>query len=138
MKLLVVKLNRFKTKPYDYGNGICDNHRVQHIVTPHEGIYIYMKSKLNANPWICYVALDENLRNKTNKRCSFPDSCVLFISSQMHGFEYFSLEIPPHVPFDLCWNNVTWKNIILVIYIIIIPPSGDVTDVKGHEINPSL
>ena len=31
-------------------------------------------------------------------------------------------------------NNVTSKNILLVLYtiIIIIPPSGDVINVKGH------
>ena len=32
----------------------------------------------------------------------------------------------------VCINNVTSKNILLVHYIVIIPPSGDVTDVKGH------
>ena len=36
-----------------------------------------------------------------------------------------------HVKGD-CWNNVTLKTILLVLSIIIIPPLGDVTDVKGH------
>ena len=109
MKLFVVKLNRFKTKPYDSGNGICDNPRVQHIVTSHEGIYIYMESKLNTNPWICYVGLDENFRNETNKRCYFLESYIVFISSQMLGFEDVALEMPLHDPFDLykilCWMH---------------------------------
>ena len=39
---------------------------------------------------------------------------------------------------NLCWNNVTLKNILLLLHIIIIPPSGDVTNVKGHEVNPPL
>ena len=74
---------------------------------PHEGSYIYMESDLNSNPWIFSIGLDVKLRNKTNKICSFPDSYVVFISSQIPGFEYVALDIPPHVPFDLCWNNVT-------------------------------
>ena len=32
----------------------------------------------------------------------------------------------------VCINNLTSKNILLVLYIVIIPPLGDVIDVKGH------
>ena len=32
-----------------------------------------------------------------------------------------------------CWNNVTSKNILLVLHIIIIPPSGYA---RGNIINP--
>ena len=40
------------------------------------------------------------------------------------------------------WDNVTLKNILLVLYIIIIPPLGYAIDVKfhvkGHAVNPSM
>ena len=42
-----------------------------------------------------------NLRNKTNKRCPFVDSCLVFIISQMLGFENVALEMTPCDPFDL-------------------------------------
>ena len=44
------------------------------------------------------------------------------------NFVGFSDAIHPLV----CLNNVTLNNILLVLHIIIIPPSGDVTDVKVH------